>query len=204
MKNKLALILVTMMAIFAAAIPASATSYSTPSVHADDVTFDACAASSFTLSYTIHHDYTAEQSPVYLTSYWNVNGALAVTEFTMQPQNNPGATFPWSFVFVFAPPQAATYTFDWFWETYDGDGNLLFVSRVSGTCVWDGMAFVPGEFTVTHAPIHVPPGGGGGGGGDGTVPDNPSQAGEHANSHACEDNPGQANEHRPDNVPPCR
>jgi hypothetical protein len=39
---------------------------------------------------------------------------------------------------------------------------------------------------------------------EGGVPDNPSQAGNHANSHACEDNPGRANEHRPPNVPPCR
>jgi len=35
------------------------------------------------------------------------------------------------------------------------------------------------------------------------VPDNPANAGEHSNPHACADNPGRANEHRPDNAPPC-
>lgn len=35
-------------------------------------------------------------------------------------------------------------------------------------------------------------------------PGGPSQAGEHANSRACEDNPGRANEHRPADIPPCR
>jgi hypothetical protein len=60
--------------------------------------------------------------------------------------------------------------------------------------------------TGDQAPVkpHGEGGGGGGGGGEGAVPDNPSQAGENADSRACEDNPGKANEHRPDNVPPCR
>jgi hypothetical protein len=116
----------------------------------------------------------------------------------------------------------------------DADGDLVVSSVSVTVAPTSGTAVSNGDGTVTYSPnpgfhgtdtftyqicdsgglcdtavvtVEVTTGGGGGGGGgggDGSVPDNPSQAGDHADSHACEDNPGQANDHRPDNVPPCR
>ncbi len=114
----------------------------------------------------------------------------------------------------------------------DPDGDLVVSSVAVTVPPTSGSAVSNGDGTVTYTPnsgfhgadtftyqicdsgglcdtavvtIDVTTGGGGGGGGGGgTVPDNPSQAGDHANSNACETNPGQANDHRPDNLPPCR
>ncbi|MCD4686199.1 MAG: hypothetical protein K8S97_09705, partial [Anaerolineae bacterium] len=131
--------------------PVEAATYPTPSIHMDNVTFDACDATSFTLSYDIHHDYTGAEGTLTHSSYWYVNGALAVTEYTGVPLNSPGVVAPWNFTFGSYGPEVATYTFEQLWQTYL-DGVLVFENRVPGTCIYSA-GWTPGAFNVYHIEI---------------------------------------------------
>jgi len=148
MKLKAWLVTTLVVAMLAVAIPALATHYETPSLHMDNVTFDSCDSSSFTLSYDVHNDYTGAEGTLTASSYWYINGVLAVAEFENSLLDAPGAYFSKTFVFDGYGPEVSTYSFTQLWVTYL-DGAKVFESRVNGTCL-GGDGWAPGTFKVTH------------------------------------------------------